>query len=181
MAEDGRSRETRFTELYEAHQPAVRAYAWRRGPSTAEDVVAETFTIAWQRLDHVPAESLPWLIGVARNVLLNQQRSARRRRERELACAEPDVAPSTSGAVEARSSLGAALQRLPERDREILLLAAWEGLDRRGLAEVLGCSKATAAVRLFRARKRLEAALAEGEARPRTVPADSQGRLPDEC
>ena len=181
MDDDRETREERFTRLYDAHYSDVRAYAWRREPDTADDVVAETFTIAWQRFDSVPAESLPWLIGVARNVLLNLQRGERRRRECEMRCAEADVAPSFAGAVEARSSLGVALQGLPERDREILLLAAWERLDRAALAAALGCSRATAAVRLFRARKRLAAALAEAEAPTRTIPTDSRGRLPDEC
>jgi len=181
MDDDRVPREERFTCLYDAYYSDVRAYAWRRGPDTADDVVAETFTTAWQRLDSLPAEPLPWLIGVARNVLLNLQRGERRRREREMRCAESDVTPSFAGAIEARSSLGAALQTLPERDREILLLAAWERLDRPGLAAVLGCTKATVAVRLFRARKRLAAALADAEARPGIVTADSRGRLPDEC
>jgi RNA polymerase sigma-70 factor (ECF subfamily) len=180
MDDDRATREERFTRLYNAHHSDVRAYAWRRGPDTADDVVAETFTIAWQRLERVPEEPLPWLIGVARNVLLNLQRGERRRREREMRCAEADVAPSFAGAVETGSSLGVALQGLPERDREILLLAAWERLDRAGLAEVLGCTKASVAVRLFRARKRLAAALAAAEAHPQLCPTDVRGRLLDE-
>jgi len=180
MDDDRGTREERFTRLYDAHYSDVRAYAWRRGPDTADDVVAETFTIAWQRLDSLPAEPLPWLIGVARNVLLNLQRGERRRREREVRCAETDVAPSFASAIEARASLGVALQGLPERDREILLLAAWERLDRAALAAALGCSRATAAVRLFRARKRLAAALADAEAHPQLCPTDVRGRLLDE-
>jgi RNA polymerase sigma-70 factor (ECF subfamily) len=180
MDDDRTAREERFTRLYDAHYAAVRAYAWRRGPDTAEDVVAETFTIAWQRLDSMPAKPLPWLIGVARNVRLNLERGERRRREREARCVESPVAPSFADAVEARSSLRAALERLPEPDCEILLMAAWERLDRAGLAAALGCSKSTATVRLFRARRRLTAALAEAEAQPCICPTDAQGRLLDE-
>jgi RNA polymerase sigma-70 factor (ECF subfamily) len=174
-------REERFTRLYDALFAEVRAYAWRRAPDVADDVVAETFTIAWRRLDDLPAEPLPWLIGVARNVLLNLQRGERRRREREVFCAGADVVPSFAVAVEDRAALAAALRRLPARDREILLLAAWEHLDRAALATALGCSKATAAVRLFRAKKRLAAALADTEPRPGLIPADASRRLPDEC
>jgi RNA polymerase sigma-70 factor (ECF subfamily) len=180
MDDDRLAREERFTRLYDAHYQAVRAYVWRREPDTADDVVAETFTIVWQRLDGMPAEPLPWLIGVARNVRLNVQRGERRRRERETHCAGSAVAPSFADAVEARSSLRDALERLPERDREILLLAAWERLDRAALAAALGCSRATATVRLFRARKRLAAALAEAEAPPHICPTDARGRLLDE-
>src|SRR3954454_9333069 len=70
------AREARFNGLFDAHYSAVRAYAWRRDPSNADDVVAETFLVAWRRLDDVPADALPWLIGVARNVRLNARRGA---------------------------------------------------------------------------------------------------------
>jgi RNA polymerase sigma factor (sigma-70 family) len=165
MRQDGQAREARFTSLYEAHYPAVRAYAWRREPDTADDVVAETFTLAWQRLDRLPAEPLPWLIGIARNVRLNQERGERRRRDRELRSVQTDGdAPSFMDGLELRSSLTDAFRRLPERDREVLLLAAWERLDRTGLATALGCSKTAAGVRLHRARRRLADALSLIEA-----------------
>ena len=166
MRQDGQAREARFTSLYEAHYPAVRAYAWRRGPDTADDVVAETFTLAWQRLDRMPTEPLPWLIGIARNVRLNQERGERRRRDRELRSVQSDGddGPSFMEGLEARSSLTDAFRRLPERDREVLLLAAWERLDRAGLATALGCSRTAAGVRLHRARRRLADALSLIEA-----------------
>ncbi len=163
MNEHAQAREERFTRLFDAHYSAVRAYAWRRDPDGADDVVAETFTIAWQRLDGVPDEALPWLIGVARNVRLNHERGERRRRERERQSARDDAVPSFLEALEAHSTLADALGRLSPADREILLLAAWERLDRAGLAAALDCSKAAAAVRLFRARRRLAAALAAAE------------------
>ena len=166
MRQDGQAREARFTRLYEAHYSAVRAYAWRRGPDAADDVVAETFTIAWQRLDRMPAEPLPWLIGIARNVRLNQERGERRRRDRELRSVQTDGdgAPSFMDGLEARSSLTEAFRRLSERDREVLLLVAWERLDRAGLATALGCSRTAAGVRLHRARRRLADALSLVEA-----------------
>ena len=176
--------EQRFTRIFDAHYSAVRAYAWRRGPDSADDVVAETFTIAWQRLADVPAEPRPWLIGIARNVRLNQERSERRRREREMRSAVSAVVPSLAGAVEERASLGAALRRVSERDREILLLAAWESLDRAALAVALGCSRSAASVRLFRARRRLAAALADTarrEAQANVSPRDPEGSLADDC
>ena len=166
MNQDGQVREARFTSLYEAHHAAVRAYAWRREPDTADDVVAETFSLAWQRLDRMPAEPLPWLIRIARNVRLNQERGERRRRDRELRSVQTDGddAPSFMEGLEARSSLTDAFRRLSERDREVLLLAAWERLDRAGLATALGCSRTAAGVRLHRARRRLTDALSLVEA-----------------
>ena len=66
--ENDPTRIERFDRLFAAHFDAVRAYAWRRDPATADDVAAETFLVAWRRLEDIPADSLPWLIGVARNM-----------------------------------------------------------------------------------------------------------------
>ena len=69
-----------FEELFTAHYWAVRGYVRRRSSSAAvEDVVAETFLVAWRRLDAIGEDPLPWLLGVARRVLANQQRAERRR------------------------------------------------------------------------------------------------------
>jgi RNA polymerase sigma-70 factor (ECF subfamily) len=68
-----------FESLFRDHYAAVRGYALRRAPrDMAPDVVAETFLVAWRRLDDVPADALPWLYGVARRVLANARRSADR-------------------------------------------------------------------------------------------------------
>jgi DNA-directed RNA polymerase specialized sigma24 family protein len=75
-------RADRFDDLYRTHYLPVLRYARRRAdPDTAGDVVAETFLIAWRRLDSLPAQQadvLPWLFGVARRVLANAERSRRR-------------------------------------------------------------------------------------------------------
>jgi DNA-directed RNA polymerase specialized sigma24 family protein len=69
--------EERFEGLFRQNYAAVRAYALRRAPhDVAQDVAAETFLVAWRRLDDVPDDALPWLYGVARRVLANQRRSA---------------------------------------------------------------------------------------------------------
>jgi RNA polymerase sigma-70 factor (ECF subfamily) len=151
--------EQRFTRIFDAHHDAVRAYAWRRDQAVADDVVAETFLVAWRKLDRVPDDELPWLLAVARNVRLNMARASRRRRHHEARLAPPGPQPSFVGAVHERLALSSALASLSEVDREILLLAAWEDLDRPAIARVVGCSTAAVAVRLFRARRRLERAL----------------------
>jgi len=128
-------------------------------------VVAETFLVAWRRLGDVPEEPRTrlWLYGVARRVLANQRRGERRRTslgERlaaDLATAVPDHAPG----VAERLRYGHALDRLGERDRELVLLHAWEGLEPREIAEVLGVSAVAVRSRLSRARARLRALLAE--------------------
>src|SRR3954452_14655936 len=102
------AREARFNGLFDAHYSAVRAYAWRRDPSNADDVVAETFLVAWRRLDDVPADSLPWLLGVARHVRLSRWRAARRRGEREERAGSRAPEPSTADLVLGRLELGEA-------------------------------------------------------------------------
>ncbi|MDA0159456.1 RNA polymerase sigma factor [Solirubrobacter ginsenosidimutans] len=151
--------DTRFVELYEAHAGAVLAYARRRcGTDEAEDVLAETFLIAWRRRDEVPPDALPWLYAVARNVVSNRLRSVRRRTALESRLAAEPL-PADDDAPDPR--LRAALSTLRPIDREALLLTAWEGLSTQRAARAAGCSAATFHVRLHRARKRLAQALEE--------------------
>jgi len=151
-------RRDRFEHMFHAHYGRVLAYALRRAqPHMAQDVVAETFTVAWRRLDEVPESELPWLYGVARRVLANELRSDRRRGalvERAAAERPREVAGPSSDAP-----LVPALARLGPRDRELLLLTAWEGLSPAEAATAIGCTRAAVRVRLHRARKRLAAEL----------------------
>jgi RNA polymerase sigma-70 factor, ECF subfamily len=152
---DALDREARFRRVCEAHTAAVLAYALRRtSREDAADVVAETFLVAWRRLDDVDERTaLPWLYAVARRVLLSQQRSTRRQEaiaERVAAeLPEPSEIPLGSPRVLA------ALAALSEAEREVLMLAAWEELSSAKAARVLGCSATAYRIRLHRARKRL--------------------------
>jgi RNA polymerase sigma factor (sigma-70 family) len=161
------SSEARFNALFARHYPAVFGYAARRvGWDDAGDTAAEVFTVAWRRLSRVPAEpeTLPWLYGVARKVVANQERAARRRlRLAVKAASAPDAAVAAPGT--AALDIEAALLRLGTADREVLRLAAWEELQPAEIAAVLGCSANTAAVRLHRARQRLAGEL-QPEGRP---------------
>jgi len=165
--------EERFRRLYEAHYRAVSAYAHRRSPGAADasDAVAETFTIAWRRIGEMPDAdvALPWLYGVARRVLANQRRGDRRRADlsTRLQGAPPGSVEIESRifADDDRRTVLAALSRLREPDREILRLAVWEELSHREIAQVVGCSDASVAVRLHRARNRLGAEIAKEERR----------------
>ena len=151
--------DARFVALYESHAGAVLAYARRRcGDDEAEDVLAETFLIAWRRRDDVPSDALPWLYAVARNVVSNRLRSSRRRTALEARLAAEPLPPDDD-APDPR--LRAALSALRPIDREALLLTAWEGLSTERAARAAGCSAATFHVRLHRARKRLAQALEE--------------------
>jgi RNA polymerase sigma factor (sigma-70 family) len=153
------TREDRFNRLHEEHFEAVRRYVWRREPADVDDVIAETFLVAWRRLDDVPQDARPWLIGVARNIRLNARRSARRRQALASRLSE---APSAEGVAEpgaGSEAARAALAQLSEQDREVLLLSIWDDLDRSAIADALGCSKANVSVRLHRARRRFAHAL----------------------
>lgn len=154
MAEDS-TREARFNQLYDDNFDAVHRYVWRRAPLNADDVAAETFLVAWRRLDDMPATALPWLISVARGTLLNERRRSRRQvAVSDRLAAEPVFQPEGEGDTVASDLIEAALAVLSDRDREVLLLSVWEDLDRAAIADALGCSKTNVSVRLHRARRR---------------------------
>jgi RNA polymerase sigma-70 factor (ECF subfamily) len=156
-----------FVGLYERTYTSVLRYARRRvDEDLARDVAAETFLVAWRRRDGIPAEPLPWLYGVARGVLANESRRTRRqgRTTRRIAASSPKVSPDQSARVGEAELVAAALATLSDRDREVISLVAWDGLEPHAAAQVVGCSPGTFAVRLHRARRRLQLALANQEA-----------------
>jgi RNA polymerase sigma factor (sigma-70 family) len=151
--------------LFGAHYWAVRGYVLRRSPGPAvEDVVAETFLVAWRRLDSVGADPLPWLLGVARRQLANQYRADRRRGAlaERLRSLIPSHDPGWDPPTEMSGRLAAAIASLSSREREALLLVAWEGLEPSRAARAAGCTPAAFRVRLHRARHRVAEQLADG-------------------
>lgn len=166
----------RFGRLYREQGRAILSYALCRvdDPDDAADVVAETFLIAWRRLDDVPigpSERL-WLYGVARRVVANLHRSARRRtrlaqRLAESLRSDPAVYPGPGGET---AEILEAMRELGEENRELLLLVSWEGLSPSEAARVLGISALAARGRLHRSRRRLRRLLGERGAAPGTRP-----------
>jgi RNA polymerase sigma-70 factor (ECF subfamily) len=159
--------EQRFDQLWQDHAPAVVRYARRHVlPDEVEDVVAETFVVAWRRLNEVPPYGLPWLLGVARNISANVRRGGRRREvlsDRLFADLDDrPMWPETGG----DDTVTAALHRLSDADRELLTLIAWEGLSHAEAAEALGCSRGALKVRLHRARHRFAVLLGAGATDP---------------
>lgn len=150
-----------FTELFRAHWTAVHAYARRRtgDPTDAHDVAAETFTVAWRRFDELPADHLlPWLYRTAANVLANRARTSRRQ---DRLVAKAGAAPTAPDAllddtVVDDRALVDAFAALPDDQRELLRLVAWEGLTNDEIAAVLGITTNAAALRVSRARARFE-------------------------
>jgi RNA polymerase sigma factor (sigma-70 family) len=148
-----------FERVFQDCYEAVYRYAARRvAPEAVQDVVSETFLVAWRR-EEVGAEPLPWLLGIARRTAANHRRgSARRDALRQRLSAERPLEKLDVCADDPR--LTAALATLAERDREALMLVAWDGLDHRVAATVMGCSTGAFTVRLHRARRKLERVLA---------------------
>lgn len=149
-----------FESLYERTYPRVLAYVIRRmtGREDAADVVAETYVTAWRKFDVVPQDdtAVLWLYAVARRMMANHRRGSQRR---------DNLVERLSGHIQLSmaalpqrepgdDSLKAALGRLRPGDREVLLMVAWEQLDRDEIATVLGCSRTAVRVRLHRARAR---------------------------
>lgn len=158
--EPGRRHET-YRRLYDDNVRAILGYALRRTTSAedAADVTAETMLVAWRRLHELPPddEARLWLYGVARRVLANHRRGDERRERlgsrlrEQLATSLPDHADGVADRVGVRG----ALSRLSRSDRELLELTAWEDLEPRDVAVVLGIPARTVRTRLSRARARL--------------------------
>jgi RNA polymerase sigma-70 factor (ECF subfamily) len=160
------SPEERFAALFNRTHRPLLAYAVRRvtDPADAADIVAETFLVAWRRLDEVPPDeqARPWLFGVARRVLANYYRGEHRRHAlgERLRTSLREVVPATD---DAGTVVEVAMERLSPDDRELLRLVAWEALAREEIAMALQISRATVRVRLHRARRRLLAEMATVE------------------
>jgi RNA polymerase sigma-70 factor (ECF subfamily) len=141
----------------------VYGYCRRRTDAdTAADCVAETFLVAWRRLDDVPDgdAALGWLYGVARRTLANEYRRTRRWRRllSRLRGVDDRVADATPEVVvvqrERDRTVLAALEHLRPEDRELLCLALWEELPHAEIGVLLGCSTDAATHRIHRATRR---------------------------
>ena len=154
----------RFATLFDRHAVAVHRYLARRVGSAADDLLAETFLIAFRRRSTYRSQGVDpraWLYGIATNVLHRQARQEERRYRMlaRLAAATTDVMSSDDEAVERadaqalRQKLAAALARLKRGDRDVLLLTAWAELSYVEIAAVLAIPVGTVRSRLNRARR----------------------------
>jgi RNA polymerase sigma factor (sigma-70 family) len=166
--------QARFERLYLERHRSIYSYIGRRVPSEGTevaDLVADIFAIAWRRISDIPLppEDRLWLFGVARRRLLEhyRQRESRTRLLSRLA-AQPAPEACTSSFAPVHVRLRAALERLPQLDREVLLLVVWDGLSHAEAASVFGCSVNAIASRLKRARAQLRSAL-EAPGAPRAA------------
>jgi RNA polymerase sigma factor (sigma-70 family) len=169
-----------FAALYDRHARALLRYCARRvGPGVAEDVVADTFLVAYERrhaFDPGRSEGLPWLYGIATNILRRHRRDEVRA-YRAMARVGVDPLSNAAGVLEgheqrvgeradasARSrAVAGVLADLPRRQRDVLLLVALADLEYGEVAAALGIPVGSVRSALHRARAKLRAALgAEG-------------------
>ena len=168
MSSDRSSDRERYDRVYEANLPLIVAYAARRCDDAADaaDIAADVFLVAWRRLDAMPeGEERLWLFGIARRTLANHRRGKVRRsrlaeRLRDQLATDPPVVDAVSDG----SPLRDALRRLPDRDRELLQLAAWDGLTPSEIAALERIPASTVRSQLLRARSRLREALGDAAA-----------------
>lgn len=161
--------EAGFRALFSAAFDDVWRFARRRTSSAtdADDVAAETFAVAWRRRADLPEDKVRlWLFGTARHVLANQHRGDRRRLGlgARLAAVPSPPGPADPAVVVADEdhdarALWTALASLPDDDRDLLVMRAWDELAVTEMAVLLGCSPNAVSVRLTKARRRLADAL----------------------
>lgn len=161
------AQDERLRNLYESHGPDLRAYCQRRlGREESEDALAEVFATAWRRISSIPSgdEGRLWLYGVARNVIRNVNRSARRRLRLSVKLVgntdPPPTGPAESAVIRSEhEDVLAALSTLRSSDQEILRLVAWENMSRVEIARILAVSVPAVDMRLHRAVARMSRAL----------------------
>jgi RNA polymerase sigma-70 factor (ECF subfamily) len=165
-----------FGDLFERHASRIYNYCFRRTAdwALAEDLTATTFLLAWRSRGNTPLQAdsaLPLLYGIATNVLRNQRRSLRRRREAFARlplerAEEPDFGEETSTRLDDRADMRRLLQvfsQLPRREQDVIAVCDWSGLSYEEAAVALGIPIGTVRSRLARGRRRLrELATATG-------------------
>ena len=156
-----------FGTLFDRHANTVHGYLARRlEPGVAEDLVSEVFIRAlearYRTRPHESGSVRPWLLGIARNLVLKHRTRSRPR----LRVADPSERVDWQGvddrldAQAMTTPLQLALDGLTDIEREVLLLVGWEQLSIGEAADVLGIKPGAARVRLHRARAHAAAALA---------------------
>ncbi|MEV7188726.1 RNA polymerase sigma factor [Kitasatospora sp. NPDC093102] len=157
-----------FGVLFREHASAVYNHCFRLTGdwSAAEDCTSLVFLEAWRLRSKVQPDGgglLPWLLGIATNVVHRRRRVARRHQALLDRLPPPellsDFADELVGRLEDQEKIHAmrqVLEQLPRADREILALCVWAGLDYAASAEALGVAVGTVRSRLSRARRRLD-------------------------
>lgn len=166
MTSDYRSSQDQatFTTIYREHYPQILAYLRRRvAAAVAEEYCADVFGRAWANFSslHNPQRPLPWLYGIAGNVVKEYYRGKSARQDRVEEAAELDqiAADDFSQVADLSLDINRALNALSFGDRDIIALHAWEQLSIADIAASLGITENNARVKLHRARTRLKEVL----------------------
>jgi RNA polymerase sigma factor (sigma-70 family) len=146
--------EPEFEQLFREHAPEILGYLRRRGAGdSASDLLAEAFLIAWRRRQDLPDNyRRAWLFATARRLLLAQQRNQPTVQMPDLEAPSVSATPAGNPTAEV---VRAVLAALPEVDRELLTMTAWEHLPVAEAGRALGLNSSAARVRLHRVRRRL--------------------------
>jgi RNA polymerase sigma-70 factor (ECF subfamily) len=170
---------SRFEEIWSAHRLQILAYCLRRAaPAHAEAACNEVFLVAWRRIDEIPLppKTVPYLYGIAGKVLSNHRRAFHRRSRLDEKLSNLGVAPMTDPVdlvVQSTEDqrVAAAVRNLTPKDREIVMLYAWEDLSREEIAEITGMTTDAIGQRIHRSYQHLARVLEPTlERRPITSP-----------
>lgn len=175
LVEQSRASPALFGELYDRHAVKIHRYAAGRiGQHAADDVMAETFLVAFENrftFDPDRGDVLPWLFGIATTLIRKHARLVAQAWRATAAASGAAIQESNLADVEARldaqssvAGLAAALQGMAAGDRDVLLLYAWADLDYAQIATALGIPIGTVRSRLNRARRQLQKAHHRGQA-----------------
>jgi RNA polymerase sigma-70 factor (ECF subfamily) len=169
------ARPERFSSVFDRHYPAVHRYVARRaGREAADEVASRTFVAAFERRATFRREStsaLPWLLGIATNLLHEHHRADRRARDAiSRLRSERPREPRTAHRPDAEQHLAEGLATLDVRQRDALLLFAWAELSYEEIADALDVPLGTVRSRLSRARAHLRAHLQAAPRAPHLDP-----------
>jgi RNA polymerase sigma-70 factor (ECF subfamily) len=160
-------KDAEFARLVATHRHALLRYALRRldDHGDAEDLLAETFVVAWRRFSDLPPrdQELFWLYGIEGRVLANSLRGRRRSMRLEMRLAFEREHEHVSQRYDEAdiNQLMSAMNQVKPEERELLQLTYWERLSYREVSVILGCSEKAAGIRVSRARQHLRQLLNE--------------------
>ncbi|MFT4294389.1 MAG: RNA polymerase sigma factor [Micropruina sp.] len=145
-----------FVAVYTRDHPRLVGFVLRRtgDRGVAEDVAAEVFRIAWERIDEAVPTS-PWLFVTARNLTMAHHRAAQRSAAVRQRLIDAGLGRSDDADGGRSERIGEALEALPAQQRELLTAHYWDGLSGAECAALAGCSVGAVWVRLHRARAAL--------------------------
>lgn len=172
LVRESLTRPEAFSALFDRYAAMLYRYVSRRlGPEIAEDLVGETFLVAFARrknYDLACEDARPWLFGIVTRLVSRHRRAEAARYRSLLRTAPEDVVESPADRVAAgvtaqasRPALAHALAGIAARDRDVLLLVAWSDLSYEEVARALDIPVGTVRSRLNRARRKLRAALGD--------------------